>query len=140
MIFEKNDRVKVITKNSTYWGKVGTVVSVHEPDRTFIVRMDMNEHLSGFFVHELEPVDTKREALIELAETLDKARLQANAIKEFPIESQRGVYGQIAQSIQDTLEVLFMNQVADHSLYAARTYTLMIDGSTVRQAIAEVEG
>lgn len=77
-----------------------------------------------------------REALIQLAETLDKARIQANAIEA--AASQRGVYGQIVLSLFDTLELIFVEQVDDHNLFANLAYNAILDGNTVREALAVV--
>lgn len=79
-----------------------------------------------------------KEALIELAETLDKARLQANPIDHPTISPQRGVYGQIVLALTDTLEVIFEGQIDDANLFANRAYTSLLDGNTVREAIAAV--
>jgi hypothetical protein len=80
-----------------------------------------------------------REALIELAETLDKARLQANAIDDLVIQSQRGVYGTIALALHDTLEQIIGAGKDDiFNASADRVYDSILDGNTVREAIAEV--
>lgn len=80
----------------------------------------------------------EREQLIELAETLDKARIQANAIDVYTIQSQMGVYGDIARALTDTLEVIFDGKVDDENLFANLAYNAILDGNTVREAIALV--
>ena len=74
-----------------------------------------------------------REALIILAEMLDKARIQANAIDA--AAPQSGVYGKIRVAFIDTLTLI----TEDYSV-ALDVYTsIMEDGNTVRQAL-EKEG
>jgi hypothetical protein len=133
MSFKKNDRVRV---NAEGWhsqhGQVGTVDRVYTDGTCFTVRLD-NGNFHSFFLRELELVDEKREALIELAETLDKARLQANAIET--TAPQRGVYGKIAVVLTDTLEQVFEGNVT----HAFLTYDAMVEsGLTVREALASV--
>jgi hypothetical protein len=153
MGFKEGDTVKVITKNSQYEGKTGEVVGVYEDAQTYRVGLEWEAPkssmfdkmgvLSGFFESELELVDEKREALIELAETLDKARLQANAIEE--TADQRGIYGGIAQMLFDALELIFVESPFEggddgHNLIANRAYDSILDGNSVREALAVVEG
>ncbi len=88
MNFKQGDKVKIISKGSYYVGATGTVVS-EGVDGAYRVQIeqpapkysgfDTMGIISGFFESEIELVDSEREALIELAETLDKARKQANA-------------------------------------------------------------
>jgi hypothetical protein len=133
MEFKAGDKVKVIAKNSRQEGKLGTVETVHSDKQTLMVQMEQG-NLSGFFVSELELVDLKREALIELAETLDRARQQANAISIPVIESQRGVYGQIELALHDVVEQI----VGEDIIEVATVYTSIVaGGNTVREALAQ---
>lgn len=78
------------------------------------------------------------QALIILAEMLDKARRQANAIDDLTIQSQRGVYGQIALALHSTLEqIIGAGMEATRYATADRVYDSILDGNTVRQALAE---
>jgi hypothetical protein len=136
MEFKAGDKVKVIAKNSRQEGKLGTVETVHSDKQTLMVQMEQG-NLSGFFVSELELVDAKREALIRLAETLDDARQQANAISIPVIESQRGVYGQIELALHDVVEQI----VGEDIIEVATVYTSIVaGGSTVREALDMWEG
>lgn len=82
----------------------------------------------------------ERQALIILAEMLDKARIQANAIDEYAIQSQRGVYGTIALALHRTLEEIIGAGKEDiRTVTANRVYDSILDGNTVRQAL-EGEG
>ena len=84
---------------------------------------------SGFFEKELELVDPEKEALIRLAEKLDTARLQANAIAE--AAPQRGVYG----IIHNALNLITGDNDTANDVYLS----MMGDGNSVRQALAVVE-
>lgn len=139
MSFKENDRVKVLGGNERYVGALGTVVEVFGDGDALIVKLDIDNRHGGFFASELELVDPKREALIELAETLNKARLQANAIDEYVIQSQRGVYGTIALALHDTLEQIIGAGRDDiFSATADRVYDSVLDGNTIREALAAV--
>lgn len=138
MSFKENDRVRITAKTHSKFGELGTVNHVYT-DGGCLVQLDTGNR-SAFFKDEVEIVDEKREALIELAETLDSARKQANAISIPVIESQRGVYGQIELSLVDTLEAYFEGQVDDTSLFANATLNSMIDsGNSVREALKAVQ-
>lgn len=138
MSFKKNDRVKVTAKSSFHEGEAGTVSYEYADNHTVLVRLD-NGAISGFFASELERLDPNSEALIGLAETLDKARLQANAIDDLTIQSQRGVYGQIALSLHYTLEQIIGAGKDDiFNATADRVYDSILDGNTVREALASV--
>ncbi len=150
MNFKQGDKVKIISKGSYYVGATGTVVS-EGVDGAYRVQIeqpapkysgfDTMGIISGFFESEIELVDSEREALIELAETLDKARKQANASGNYVIESQRGVYGQIALSLHDTLEeIVGAGKDAIFNASADRVYDSILDGNTVREALAAVKG
>lgn len=141
MSFNKGDRVRIDEDSAhSKAGELGTVSHVYDVNRTaYRVKLDSGNE-SAFFGTELWPVDEKREALIELAETLDKARLMANAIDELVIQSQRGVYGQIALSLHDTLELIVgAGKEATFNAHADRVYDALIDGNTVREALKAVE-
>lgn len=64
-------------------------------------------------------------ALIILAEMLDKARIQANAIKV----AETGVYGSIAVALLDTLILLSDPRIA------AIAYQNILDGCSVDEAL-----
>lgn len=66
-----------------------------------------------------------RNDLLALAETLDSARLQANAINSTAGEIYRG----ISDSLKAVLEGLVVDSVDD-------TYQAILDGNTVAQALA----
>ena len=140
MAFKKGDKVRVTDQRSIHRGRTGTVETVYD-SASCIVRLDGLQRSVGLYFSELEPVDPEREALIELAETLDKARRQANASGNPEIESQRGVYGTIAMALGRTLAELVGN-TKDAVFYATsdRVYDAILDGSTVREALAAVLG
>jgi hypothetical protein len=72
-----------------------------------------------------------KEALIILAEMLDKARIQANAIEV--TAPQAGVYGNISDTLVEVLCLLTERfEVGD-------IYDSLLNGNTVREALAEVE-
>lgn len=80
------------------------------------------------------------QALIILAEMLDKARRQANAIDDPEISSQRGVYGTIVLALGRTLEqIIGSGYEATRYATSDRVYESIVDGNTVRQAL-EAEG
>lgn len=138
MSFKTGDKVRVVVPAHSMNGEVGTVTRVYPDGQTFSVEFD-NGRESGFFLRELELVDAEREALIELAETLDKARLQANAIDDLVIQSQRGVYGTIALALHDTLEQIIGAGKDDiFNATADRVYDSILEGNTVREALALV--
>lgn len=138
MSFNEGDRVRIDEDSAhSKAGELGTVTHVYDANRTaYRVKLDSGNE-SGFFESELWPVDEKREALITLAETLDKARLQANAIDVYTIQSQLGVYGDIVRSLTDTLEVIFEDR-DDPNLFANLAYNSLLDGNTVREALKAV--
>lgn len=143
MSFNEGDKVRIKTQNiahSQYEGKEGEVVGTYSAGGTYRVSLEWEAPkssmfekmgvLAGFFESELELVDVKREALIELAETLDSARLQANAIEE--MAPQSWVYGDIAQVLVVVLCALTGRfEVGD-------IYDLLLDGNTVREALEVV--
>lgn len=139
MELKTNDKVRVTSKNSVHEGKTGTVRRVVPGGETACtVQLDEDPQglLVGLFLSELEVLDAKQEALIELAETLDKARLQANAIES--AASQRGVYGEVSLALLDTLEMIFEERVDDANLFANLAYNSLLDGNTVREALKAV--
>lgn len=74
------------------------------------------------------------QALIILAEMLDKARRQANSIAD--TESEYGVYGEIKKALIATLEIVCYNS-GNHATLGYRVYnSIESDGNTVRQALA----
>lgn len=134
-VFSKGDKVVITTKNTTHEGVQGVVESSYE-DNTYIVELETGQR-TGFFERELALVDPEREALIRLAETLDLARQQANAIDIYVIQSQRGVYGQISQSLHDTLEQILdsENEDENNTWEAGKLYASLLDGNSVREAL-----
>lgn len=150
MSFKEGDTVRVNTKrmqSKAHDGKTGKVVKVFEDARTYSVSIkwdapessmfDSMGVLTSFFESELELFDPKREALIELAETLDKARQQANAIEE--TSDQNGVYGRISNALTDTLGTI-LYAGGHHFTKAYDAYeSMLFSGLTVREALAEVE-
>lgn len=155
MSFNEGDKVKVISteiRHSGYVGRIGEIVNVFDVSsyiRTYSVSLkwdtkdssmfDSMGVLASFYESELELVDEKREALIELAETLDKARLQANAIHDAEVSSQRGIYGTVALALHRTLEeIMGAGKVATRNATADRVYDSLLDGNTVREALALV--
>ena len=137
MEFNAGDKVRVILADTADTGRVGRITE--GGGGAYLVLLAGDEVPSGGYGSELELWDEKREALIELAATLDKARLQANAIDEYVIQSQRGVYGTIALSLHDTLEQI-VGAGKDDIFYATadRVYDSVLDGNTIRQALAAV--
>jgi hypothetical protein len=123
-MFKNTDRVRIIAKNSMYTGTEGTIVNVYTDDKTFLVKLDTG-NTSGFFVSELELSNP----LITLAETLDEARRQANAIPE--TESWAGVYGDIANTLIKVLSL-----ITDSVIDGRIVYDGLLDGNTVREALA----
>lgn len=71
-----------------------------------------------------------REALIILAEMLDKARHQANAIDVTAPQSY--VYGDIAETLKEVLALITDGPVS------AQVYDALLDGSTVREALVKL--
>lgn len=69
--------------------------------------------------------------LIALAETIDTARRQANAIEA--TAPQIGVYGKMATALVDTLTLV----LGSYSV-ASNAYSLILDGDTVVEAIRKV--
>ena len=71
-------------------------------------------------------------ALIILAEMLDKARIQANAIEV--TAPQDGVYGDVSKALQGTLALI------TDAYVASRVYDSILDGNSVKEALAAVTG
>lgn len=74
----------------------------------------------------MDSMDAK--ALIILAEMLNKARIQANAIDA--TASQDGVYGEIVTSLKRTLAIL-----TDDAHTASRVYENLLNCSSVKEAL-----
>lgn len=129
MSFKEKDRVKVVAENHSKFGDLGVVNHVYE-DGGCLVQLDSGNR-SAFFEDELTILDPKREALIELAETLDKARLQANAIAV--TAPQGNVYGMAANALVSVLAYI------TDAYEAQRIYERILDGNTVREALKAVE-
>lgn len=150
MSFKEGDTVRVTSTeicNSGSLGKTGKVVKVFEDGQTYNVNLewpapegsmfDTMGVLVSFFESELELFDPKREALIELAETLDKARLQANAIPE--TADQNGTYGKIVQALTETLGSYFYASNTHYTMAYKAYESIAFDGNTVREALKAVE-
>lgn len=132
MSFNKGDIVQVVKGHWKAGGKVGVVSSVSDPGEYsygyYCVTIEDNVHvISG---KDLTPYDEKREALIALAETLDKARILANTMNE----TEGAVYGDISRALSDTLQILSKDEYDSTEVYDS-----LIDGSTVRDALKRVE-
>lgn len=76
----------------------------------------------------MDAMDEK--ALIILAEMLNKARIQANAIEA--TAPQSGVYGEIVTSLKRTLAIL------TDAHRASRIYEALLDCSSVKEAMETV--
>jgi len=130
MGFNKGDKVRITPKYSKYEEGVGEITHLFEDGASYMLRLDGSGIVRSFFDYELEPFDAKREALIELAETLNKARVQANAIET--TAPQWSIYGSIAQNLVEVLCLITGRfEVGD-------IYDALIDGVTVREALALV--
>jgi hypothetical protein len=70
-------------------------------------------------------------ALLILAEMLDKARIQANAIEV--TAPTTGVYGGVSKALQETLALL------TDANTASRIYDVILDGNSVREALKIVQ-
>jgi hypothetical protein len=126
MSFKTGDKVRVVQGNSRYYNQVGTVVNTYEDNAGHLVELDSGLQRS-FFNHELG-LDNP---LIDLAETLNNARMQANAIPE--MAPQGGVYGDISQIMVEVLcTITGRFEVGD-------IYDSLNDGNTVREALALAE-
>lgn len=127
--FNKGDLVTVLTKNSIYEGARGRV-ELSQDDNTYLITMETGK-ISGFFERELEVVDEEKEALIRLAETLDLARQQANALKA----TEGDTYRKIADAQSSALEAYFR-----HNGDGIDAYNEIIrSGLSVREAIKHIE-
>lgn len=71
-------------------------------------------------------------ALIILAEMLNKARIQANAIEVTAPES--GVYGDIVKSLKRTLAIL-----TGDAHTASRVYEALLDSSSIKEALEVIK-
>jgi len=128
MNLKKNDMVRVVTPGHARYGDIGTVSFAYS-DWRFVVRFADGREIMAL-PSELEPVDTKREGLLQLATTLNKARIQANAVEA--TAPQHGVYGDISQVLVEVLCLLTGRfEVGD-------IYDALLDGCTVRKALALV--
>ena len=137
--FNNGDKVRINAVNHPQHDVQGTVSRVFEDGETYLVDLETGR-TSGFFEKELELVDPEREALIRLAETLDKARLQANASENYEVASQRGIYGTIVLALMRTVEELVGNtEYTTQYAIANRVYDSILDGNSVREALAAVE-
>lgn len=132
MSFKEGDRVRIDEDSArSKAGELGTVTHVYDVNRTaYRVKLDSGNE-SGFFETELWPVDEKREALIELAETLDKARLQANAING----CDGDIYRTISESLYGVLGIIVGEESEGFDTYQ----NMVASGLSVREALAQVE-
>lgn len=129
MSFKKDDRVKVTMDRNQFNGQQGTVTLVYCDGTAFAVQFD-DGGVFGYFEGELELVDAKREALIELAETLDKARLQANNING----CEGTIYQQITIPLIGVLDALVPVDAVGFDAYEF----IIEDGLSVREALKAV--
>jgi hypothetical protein len=137
--FKNGDKVRINAVNHSQHEVQGTVTQVFEDGETYLVDLETGR-TSGFFEKELVLVDPDREALIRLAETLNTARLQANAIENYEVASQRGIYGTIVLALGRTLEELVGNtEYTTQYAISNRVYDSVLDGNSVREALAEWE-
>jgi hypothetical protein len=137
--FAAGDRVKVNANYSVYNGREGVIKrTTFSEEDAYTVALDGDTIPErGFYERELDLVrKDEREALIILAETLDDARRQANAIEV--TAPQHGVYGQIHDALISTLET-FCYQTGHHAPLGYTIYeSIMANDNTVRQAIEHV--
>jgi hypothetical protein len=134
MEFKEGDKVKVITKNSAHFGRTGVVIRSMD-DSTCFVNLSGDDKvgiLTGFFVSELELLDPEREALITVAETLNKARLQAKP--EQPHVGRENLTHEIEVVLYRTLM-----QLIDELLDVNTAFDAILAGKTVREALIEEE-
>jgi hypothetical protein len=132
--YSKGDRVKINANYSIYNGREGTIArTTFSEEDAYTVAIDGDTIPErGFYERELDLVGKDdREALITLAETLDSARQQANAIDS--AAPQSGVYGKIHVALVDTLHLITED-------YEDVYESIMADGNTVRQALTWIEG
>lgn len=130
-MFKEGNRVEVTADIGAALGLTGTITKVYSGMDGYLIQLDGTGRVMGFFTSELALLDQKREALIELAETLDSARKQANNIN--------GCEGTIYQSITTPLiSVLDSLVPVDATGYDAYEF-LIEDGLSVREALKKVE-
>lgn len=128
--FKADDKVVVSEPAHSQAGVQGRIHKVYVSDDTYLVELETGR-VSGFFESELELVDPQREALIRLAETLDLARQQANAIKV----TEGDTYRTISEALYSTLEAYF-HQTGE----GVDTYNEIIrSGFSVREAVKHIE-
>lgn len=130
MDFKLDDKVEVTAEVGNTKGQRGTVTKVFSETNGFLVKLETGR-VAGYFQSELVLVDPEREAVIELADTLDKARQQAKALPV--LSGQAHVYTMCVDALVSTLSYL-----AEGS-QCQRIYNDMVqNGSTVREAIKAV--
>jgi hypothetical protein len=137
--FNRGDLVTVLTKNSVYEGARGRVERSQDDD-TYLITLESGK-ISGFFERELEAVHGEKDALIRLAETLDLARKQAEAIDIYTIQHGLGVQGEIVVALKDTLEVIIdeTHEGENNAWHAGRVFGYLIEGNSVREALKKWE-
>jgi hypothetical protein len=140
-VFTKGQRVTYTMGGTEHRGSVTDHFCDHG-DHFVGIRLD--GQASGFPKEISEdmvaPVTGDRtEELILLAETLDAARRQANAIGDSGVSSQSGVYGTIALALGYTLEhIIWTGKEATLRATASRVYGSILEGKSVREALAAV--
>lgn len=128
--FSTGDKVIITAENHSQVGVQGTVSEVYTDGDTYLVTLETGR-VSGFFEKELELVDPEKEALIRLAETLDLARQQANAIKA----TEGDTYRTISEALSSTLDAYFHRNGDGFEAYNE----IIRSGFSVREAIKYVE-
>lgn len=130
MSFKENDRIQVTAEVGNTLGMTGKVTKVYPDTNGYLVEFDGTGRVMGLFESEITLLDPKREALITLAETLDSARKQANAIN--------GMDGTVYQSITTPLiSVLDALVPSENVGYDAYEF-LIEDCLSVREALNKV--
>ncbi|QFG12743.1 hypothetical protein PBI_MIMI_265 [Arthrobacter phage Mimi] len=72
-MFKQGDRVKVVKKHHSHVGAEGTVELVYEDRNTFLVKLDGQESMAGFFGDELELVENRVRLTIEVQGSEDSS-------------------------------------------------------------------
>jgi hypothetical protein len=129
--FEKGQRVTYTGYSETRQGAVVSHFCDHG-DHFVGIRFDGGTSEREVSEDLVEPVKGDRiEDLTLLAETLNKARLQANNIN--------GADGDIYRTISGSLDDV-LGAIAGDEQVGYRIYSYVLDGSTVREALTLEEG
>jgi hypothetical protein len=129
--FEKGQRVVITNEAEDYEGVVLDFYCDYGEHRVDM-QTDGGRRLSPNAEWDVKPVKGSRiEDLTLLAETLDKARLQANNING----ADGDIYRTISESLYDVLEAIAGNEQVGYRIYSS-----ILDGITVREALTLEEG